>query len=273
MDRYAVIGNPVEHSLSPVIHGEFARQTGERIHYEKLLAPLDAFDETVAGFFAASGRGVNVTVPFKEQAAKWVQRLEGDAVSAGVVNTIVDRDGAWVGFNTDGVGLVRDITVNQERSLEGRRVLLLGAGGAARGVVRPLLAQNPAELTVANRGVARAQALVAALEDWARETRCGACALDEVTGEFDVVINATSAGLAGRGDLLAATSVRGAFCYDLVYAAGAAQTPFCAWATGAGAGAVSDGLGMLVEQAAEAFRLWRGVRPATAEVMALLRRK
>jgi shikimate dehydrogenase len=288
MDRYAVVGNPVGHSLSPRIHAAFARATGQSLEYATLLAPLDAFAATVADFFAAGGAGLNVTVPFKEQAAAWVTELTPAAAAAGAVNTIEPVTGGFRGHNTDGVGLVRDLTVNCGEVIMGRRVLLLGAGGAARGVLRPLLAQRPAELVLANRSVARAQMLVATLcgaaaADLPAGTALRAAALDEPDGAFDIVINATAAGLQA-GDPVAAVSpavVRGAFCYDLLYgrptgdpgeSAGAVPaTVFCRWAREHGARRVEDGLGMLVEQAAAAFTIWRGVVPDTRSVLDGLR--
>lgn len=276
MDRYAVVGNPVAHSLSPRIHGLFAAATGQRLRYDTLLAPLDDFAGTVAAFFAAGGRGLNVTVPFKEQAAAWVTELEPAAAAAGAVNTIVRLPTGYRGCNTDGAGLVRDLTVNCTLALRGRRLLLLGAGGAARGVVRPLLVERPAELVIANRTARRALTLAAALRSAAVEAGSAmrGCGLEDLSGGFDVVINATSGGLGTDPveELVDPVVVRGAFCYDLMYARdGSAATAFCRWATAHGAPATTDGLGMLVEQAALAFELWRGVAPATRPVLELLR--
>lgn len=271
MDRYAVIGHPVEHSLSPTIHGLFAAQTGEALSYEKLPSPVDQFVTTVEQFFAAGGRGLNVTVPFKAQAAAWVSELRGDALAAGVVNTITANGGDYFGFNTDGVGLVRDLGVNVGVELAGQRLLLLGAGGAARGIIRPLLDQHLLQVTVANRNPAKANALVSALATQYPGIELVACPLSQVRGGFDLVINATSAGLHGHGELIDAAVVRDTFCYDLVYGGASGSTAFCAWAREAGASGVADGLGMLVEQAAEAFQLWRGVRPETGPVLARLR--
>ena len=271
MDRYAVIGHPVEHSLSPKIHQLFAQQTGQELSYEKLPAALNAFANTLEDFFARGGRGVNVTVPFKEQAAVWVDELSGGAKDAGVVNTIAPMDGVYWGYNTDGVGLVRDLNVNLNAVLAGKRLLLLGAGGAARGIVRPLLDAGLAHITLANRTPAKAEALVHELAREFAETDLRASSLASAGGEYDLVVNATSAGLTGTGDLVAAAAVRGALCYDLVYAGADETTPFCRWAQAAGAAATFDGLGMLVEQAAEAFLIWRGVRPDTLPVLRELR--
>lgn len=280
MDRYAVVGNPVTHSLSPRIHRAFAEATGQTLRYGTLLAPLDAFEETVAAFFAEGGAGLNVTVPFKERAAAWVDELSADAAAAGAVNTIVREHAGFRGCNTDGAGLVQDILGNCGEALSGQRVLLLGAGGAARGAVRPLLAQGLQQLVIANRTADRAEAM-------ARELAGEHCmqglhavqglGLARVTGAFDVVINATSAGLSSGG--VAAVDpavVRDAFCYDMIYGplgqGPSAATDFCRWAREHGARRVVDGLGMLVEQAALAFALWRGVTPPTAAVLELLRR-
>jgi shikimate dehydrogenase len=272
-DRYAVVGNPVAHSLSPRIHAAFASATGEAMVYERLLAPLNGFPATVEAFFAAGGAGLNVTVPFKQEAARWVDQLDPAALAAGAVNTIVATDGGYRGFNTDGPGLVRDLTVNCGLDLCGLRVLLLGAGGAARGVLRPLLEQGLERLLIVNRTASRAVELAAAVDSAGGRATGGG--LEAATGTFDLVISATSAGLAGTAvAALPTEAARGAFCYDMVYAAPAdvgdrsgAGTAFCRWADEHGATRVSDGLGMLVEQAALAFQLWRGVAPDTAPVL------
>jgi shikimate dehydrogenase len=275
--RYAVIGNPVAHSLSPRIHAAFALATGEAIVYERLLAPLDGFAVTVEAFFAAGGTGLNVTVPFKQEAAQWVDELEPAALAAGAVNTIVASAAGYRGFNTDGPGLVRDLTVNCGLELRGLRILLLGAGGAARGVVRPLLEQEPERLLIVNRTASRAREVAASVDSAEAPVTGGG--LEVAVGPFDLVINATSAGLAGATvAALPGGAVHGAFCYDMMYAAPAgpdepavASTAFCRWALEQGASRTSDGLGMLVEQAALAFRLWRGVAPDTAPVLEALR--
>lgn len=275
MDRYAVIGNPVEHSLSPTIHGLFARQTGQQMSYEKL--PADEFRSAADAFFAGGGRGLNVTVPFKSDAASWVNETDEAARAAGAVNTIALRDGRYRGFNTDGTGLVTDLCENESCPVKGMKVLVLGAGGVVKGVVRPLLDLAPRSLTVANRTPGKARALGDQLADELRaegsDVAVSGCGLDETdAAAYDLVINGTSAGLAGEGALIAPAAVRGAFCYDLLYSADpGVDTPFCAWAAGAGAAKVCDGLGMLVEQAAAAFAIWRGTRPDTAAVLAELR--
>jgi shikimate dehydrogenase len=281
MERYAVIGNPVAHSLSPQIHAAFAAATGQALRYDTLLAPLNAFVETVEAFFDAGGAGLNVTLPFKEQAAGWVGALDPAAAAAGAVNTIVREGGGFRGFNTDGPGLVRDLTGNCGVNLRGARVLLLGAGGAARGVLRPLLGQAPERLVIVNRTADRALALASTAEP--HGTAISGGGPEAAVGSFDVVVNATSAGL--RNDavtVLDPAAVRGAFCYDMIYPAVAhsagdpadgsiPNTAFCRWAARHGAREVADGLGMLVEQAALAFQLWRGVLPASAPVLRLLR--
>jgi shikimate dehydrogenase len=276
-DRYAVIGHPVEHSLSPKIHQLFAQQTGQALTYEKLPAPVDGFAMVAEAFFAAGGKGLNVTVPFKGAAAQWVQECESAAAAAGAVNTISVRSGRYLGYNTDGIGLTTDLSANLGWQIEDKSLLVLGAGGAVNGIIRPLLALRPRSLTVANRSVDKAQSLVRALATTESNVKIDCCALDAVMDAmgagYDVVVNGTSAGLAGEGALIAPAAARGAYCYDLLYNVQVgAQTPFCAWAAAAGAASVSDGLGMLVEQAAAAFYLWRGVRPDTARVQAELTR-
>ena len=261
-DRYAVFGHPIAHSKSPQIHTAFARQTGQDMTYEAILAPLDGFAESVAAFIAAGGRGANVTVPFKEEAFKLANRLSPRAQRAGAVNTLsFDADGI-LGDNTDGAGLVADLTRNLHSALSDKRVLLLGAGGAARGVIEPLLDQQPAALVIANRTVSRAEVLA---ELFGRGVR--ACGFDAADTPFDVVINATAASLAGDlPPLSPRVFTPDTLAYDMMYGR---DTPFLDFARTHGA-RTADGLGMLVEQAAEAFCLWRGVRPDTAPVIAAL---
>ncbi len=265
MDRYAVVGNPVAHSRSPQIHAAFARQTAQALSYEKLFAPLDGFVGVVERFFGEGGLGVNVTVPFKEQAFAWVGERDPFAATAGAVNTILRTPRGFRGCNTDGVGLVRDLRDNIGVTLHDARILILGAGGAARGIVGPLLGCAPRVVDVANRTEAKAIALMDRLED----PRLRARGLAEVAEPYDVVINATAAGLSGDQPHLSPRAVDGALVYDMVY--GAAAAAFLTWAKRAGARQSVDGLGMLVEQAAEAFFLWRGVRPQTRPVIAALR--
>lgn len=271
-DRYAVIGNPIGHSKSPRIHAAFAVQTGQDLHYDALLAPLDDFAGTWQQFLRDGGRGANVTVPFKEVAWSLCQQLSERARRAGAVNTLMPlSDGRVFGDNTDGAGLVADIVVNAGWTLNGARVLLLGAGGAARGVIQPLLDAGVTEIRVVNRTPERAEALADLFADTARVTGMGQA--DWLAGPAhapaDVVINATSASLSGAALTLPAGSWSAQTAvYDMMYGR---DTPFLAWARDAGLCHRRDGLGMLVEQAAEAFLLWRGVRPDTAPVLAQLR--
>ncbi|BAL26112.1 shikimate dehydrogenase [Azoarcus sp. KH32C] len=271
MDRYAVIGNPISHSKSPAIHARFAAQTGQELTYEALLGPLDGFAGAVRAFRDAGGRGMNVTVPFKLEAFALAERHSARALAAGAVNTLAfDAEGIF-GDNTDGAGLVRDLTHNLGCALAGRRILLLGAGGAARGTLLPLLGTQPASLTLANRTVARAEALVADFAERDASVPLDACGFADLAGrQFDVVINATAASLADEAPPLpAGLYAAGALAYDMMYGRG--DTPFLAAARRDGAARLADGLGMLVEQAAESFQLWRGVRPDTAPVLAALR--
>lgn len=272
-DLYCVFGNPIGHSRSPAIHTRFAAQTAQAMGYVARLAPLDDFAGEVARFAAEGGRGANVTVPFKEQAFALCATLSERAQLAGAVNTLVrSDDGRWQGDNTDGAGLLRDITVNLGVELRGLRILLLGAGGAARGVIGPLLAEAPAGLHLANRTVDKAAALIqpfVALQGKATLTVSG---FAEIPADqpFDVVINATSASLGGENlPISGALFGQQTLAYDMMY--GKTETPFLAQARQAGAGRCADGLGMLVEQAAEAFFLWRGVRPDGAQVLQALR--
>ena len=269
MDRYAVVGNPVAHSKSPLIHAAFARATGEDLSYGTLLAPLDGFVATVEAFAAAGGRGLNVTVPFKREAFVLAQRLSERARAAGAVNTLRRDGNAWFGDNTDGVGLVRDLVENQRVPLQDRDILVLGAGGATRGILEPLLRVAPRTLTIANRTVDKAVALAAEFARFGTVRAASAPALEGRT--FHLVVNATSAGVRGEDTTWPANLfASGGFAYDLSYAD--APTPFLQWARAAGAAHCADGLGMLVEQAAESFLLWRGVRPPTAPAYAALRR-
>ncbi|WP_127475264.1 shikimate dehydrogenase [Sulfurivermis fontis] len=268
-DRYAVMGNPIAHSKSPYIHARFAEQTDQDLSYEAILVELGDFPAAVARFRAAGGLGLNVTVPFKQEAWALATRRSGRAERAGAVNTLRwEADGSLFGDNTDGVGLVRDLKDNHGVPLAGRRLLLLGAGGAVRGVLEPLLAERPATLTIANRTVAKAEELAAAFADLGPLQASSFAAL--AGQQFDVVINGTAASLQGEVPPLPdGILAPGAVCYDMMY--GKEPTPFLRWAMAAGAAQAVDGLGMLVEQAAEAFFLWRGVRPASAEVIAALR--
>ena len=270
IDRYAVIGNPVAHSKSPLIHTAFAQATGQSLTYERLLAPRDGFAATVERFIAEGGKGLNVTIPFKLEAYALSRDKSGRAASAGACNTLAWRGDHWYGDNTDGAGLLRDLVHNVGAQIGAREVLMLGAGGAARGILGPLLAQRPRALVIANRTQSKAAELAA---KFALAGPVSAVAPATLAGRrFDVVINATSIGLGSEvpRDLWpAGLFAPGALAYDLVYAN--ATTPFLAWARGQGAARTADGLGMLIEQAAESFVLWRGVRPETAGVFALMR--
>ncbi|MDT3705791.1 MAG: shikimate dehydrogenase [Thiobacillus sp.] len=262
-DRYAVFGHPIAHSKSPLIHAAFARQTGQDLSYEAILAPLDGFAASIAAFAAAGGRGANVTVPFKEEAFRLADRLSPRAERAGAVNTLKFEPDGVLGDNTDGAGLVADLTRNLKRMIAGRRILLLGAGGAARGVIGPLLDEQPTTLVIANRTVGRAQDLAELFDHGIR-----ACGFDALDSPFDLVVNATAASLAGElPPLSPQLFTPDTLAYDMMYGR---DTPFLAFARAQGA-ATADGLGMLVEQAAEAFHLWRGTRPDTAPVIASLR--
>ncbi|MES2917957.1 MAG: shikimate dehydrogenase [Pseudomonadota bacterium] len=267
MDRYCVFGNPVAHSKSPRIHARFAALSGQSLVYEACLAPVDGFAAAVQAFFAAGGKGCNVTVPFKEEAWRLAVVRSARAEKAGAVNTLLaDAEGRLVGDNTDGSGLVRDLVQNAGVNLAGRRVLLLGAGGAVRGVLGPLLAERPREIVIANRTPEKAETLA---QLFAGEGAVTASPFDRLRGPFDVVINGTSASLHGALPPLPAHLLApDALAYDMMY--GAEPTVFLRWAAAQGA-RTRDGLGMLVEQAAEAFRLWRGVTPPTAPVLAALR--
>jgi shikimate dehydrogenase len=267
-DRYCVFGNPVAHSKSPAIHALFAAQCAQDMTYEALLAPLEGFAASVRRFAAEGGHGANVTVPFKEEAFALCDRLSPRAARAGAVNTLSFAGGGVAGDNTDGAGLVRDIEVNLGFPLAGRRILVLGAGGAARGALAPLLACGPAELAIANRTADKAVALAAQFADMAA-VDAGNYA-DMAGRSFDAVINATSASLAGAAlPLPEGLFASGSLAYDMMYGKG--ETPFLALARTQGAARRADGLGMLVEQAAEAFFVWRGVRPDTAPVLTTLR--
>ncbi len=269
-DRYAVIGNPIAHSLSPQIHAEFARQTGQAMAYDRLLAPLDGFTATARQFFAAGGQGLNVTLPFKHEAHAWAQARSSRAEHARAVNILTMTDGGIMGDNTDGAGLVRDLTINLHCPLRNRRILLLGAGGASWGVMAPLLHEAPQSVVVANRTVAKAVELAAHFARDAGATALQAAAYGDLAGhQFDVIINATSAGLSAAMPPLPDTIFApDALGYDMVYGR---DTPFLQFACKQGV-RVADGLGMLVEQAAESFFIWRGVRPQTAPVIAMLKK-
>jgi shikimate dehydrogenase len=273
-DRYAVFGNPIAHSKSPLIHTAFAEQTRQDLLYERQLVEPNKFIETARQFFASGGSGLNITVPFKLEAFELADVLSERAEAAGAVNTLKKMpDGKIYGDNTDGAGLLRDITHNLGWKIHGKRVLLLGAGGAVRGVIAPLLAEQPSRIVIANRTLEKAEALVKdfSVGKSAQEIKLlRASSLHIHARPFDIVINGTSASLQGAmPDLDPAILNPNACCYDMMY--GAQLTLFLQWAQRHGAKEVVDGLGMLVEQAAESFYLWRGVRPETKAVMEQLR--
>jgi shikimate dehydrogenase len=278
-DLYAVFGNPIAHSKSPVIHAAFADACSQDLVYEARLAAVDGFNQAISAFRAEGGKGANVTVPFKEEAYRLCTRLSERAARAGAVNTLLFKGDEIFGDNTDGAGLVRDITQNIGCELAGKRILLLGAGGASRGVIAPLLAEQPAALFIANRSPAKAAALAASFADLAAATegkagtKVDAGSFTESAGKsFDLVINATSASLSGERIPLPPGSFSvGSLAYDMMYGKG--DTPFMAQAREQGAARCADGLGMLVEQAAEAFFVWRGVRPDTRALLADFRAK
>ena len=268
-DHYAVFGNPIEHSKSPAIHTAFASATGEDICYQKQQVDEDGFVAAADEFFASGGKGLNITVPFKQDAYGYAARLTARARHAGAVNTLsLQDDGTLLGDTTDGVGMVRDMAKNLGWEIKGKKVLVLGAGGAVRGVLEPLLELLPQHVVIANRTVDKALQLSKGFAEMGYLLGCG---FDMLPGQqFDVVINGTSASLAGElpplpDDLL----MGGAACYDMMY--GLEPTVFMSWAQQHGAAMIADGLGMLVEQAAESFAIWRGVRPDTEKVIASLR--
>lgn len=261
-DKYAVLGNPIKHSLSPQLHALFAEQTGEDMAYDKQLIDLDHFDEQVNDLVAQGYKGFNVTVPFKEDAYRWVSQPSPDTAFAGALNTIKINEKSTQGFSTDGVGLVRDLTQNLNIEIAGKRVLLLGAGGAAKSVIPNLIQAEVSQLIVANRTVEKAEML-------AKKLPLTPSSFEDLEGHFDLVINATAASLAGEALVLPEGLIdEKSFCYEMMYNAG--DTPFIKWSNAANASSV-DGLGMLVEQGAESFYIWRGVRPETSSVISSLK--
>jgi shikimate dehydrogenase len=271
LDRYCVMGHPVEHSKSPWIHARFAALTGQPMEYGKRLVPLDGFPAALRAFRAEGGRGCNVTVPFKFEAASLVSQRSARAALAGACNTLRFDAGGIYGDNTDGLGLVHDLQHNAGVALAGRELLLIGAGGAAAGVLGPLIEARPRRIVIANRTEGRAQALVARHAALAESggVQLQACGLDAVPGSFDVVVNGTASSLGGAEVPVSPAVLRqGALACDMMY--GPAAAGFLRWAHEHGA-VGRDGLGMLVEQAAEAFLVWRGVRPPSGQVLAELR--
>lgn len=268
IDRYAVVGNPIAHSKSPQIHAAFAKQTGQHISYEAMLAPLDGFAATVQDLIAQGYNGANVTVPFKFEAFALCDDLSARAFAAGAVNTLTFENGKINGDNTDGAGLINDITLNLGVALQGAQILMLGAGGAAQGVLLPLLNAKPAGITIANRSLEKAQLMVQKIAPQNAVCNMTISHYEHLQGEFDLIINATSTGLSNSAlPIPNSIFAKNCLAYDMMYGR---ETPFMAQARANGAQA-ADGLGMLVEQAAEAFYLWRGVRPKTAPVIALMK--
>ncbi|MBU2986706.1 shikimate dehydrogenase [Saccharophagus degradans] len=275
MDTYMVVGNPIAQSKSPLIHTMFAAQTEQQLEYSRQLLEPGEFDAAAKTFFAGQGKGINITMPFKQDAYNFADELSPRALSAGAVNTLIKReDGSILGENTDGVGLINDITDNLNWTLSGRKVLIIGAGGAVGGILLPLMEQNPAEVLIVNRTASKAEELAARFASMGNIRGAGYGELSAAEGgscsAFDVIINGTSTSLTGDLPPIPPAVITNTSCvYDMVY--GTEPTPFMVWAQNHGAAATADGLGMLVGQAAESFYLWRGIRPDIAPVMAALR--
>lgn len=268
-DRYAVMGNPIAHSKSPRIHTLFAEQTNQKIEYTAIQVDTGGFTHAVGNFQSNGGKGLNVTVPFKEEAWAYVDKRTERAELAGAVNTIKFEKDHMLGDNTDGVGLVNDLIENHHLELQNKKILIMGAGGAVRGVIAPILAQNPQKIVIANRTVDKAVALADIFRDHGTISGCGYDDLDET---FDIIINGTAASLAGDLPPLPASCLAvDSFCYDMMY--GAESTVFLRWAYKHGVSRCSDGLGMLVSQAAESFYIWRGIRPDAGKVIEQLRKE
>ncbi|WP_067984860.1 shikimate dehydrogenase [Neptuniibacter pectenicola] len=268
-DRYAVFGNPIKHSKSPQIHQAFAQSTGQDLTYEAIAVAEDQFTQTVESFLSGDGRGLNITIPFKQEAWALASVRSPRAELAGAVNTLYrDEQGRLCGDNTDGIGMVRDIIRNHGGTIKGKRVLILGAGGAVRGVLQPVLEQNPSCVVIANRTASKAVELAALASHLGDVSGCGFNTLDGQC--FDLIINGTAASLQGEVPPIPATVLAdNAWCYDMMYAA--SPTAFCQWAADHGAEKSIDGLGMLVEQAAQSFQIWRGVEPDSQAVIEQLR--
>lgn len=269
IDKYAVFGNPIKHSKSPEIHKAFAEQTRQQLTYRTHQVEIGKFADAARSFFANGGKGLNITVPFKIDAYNFADQLSGRARRAGAVNTLaLQEDGSIYGDNTDGAGLVRDICENLDWQISNKRVLLLGSGGAIRGILEPLIRLKPAHLLIANRTVDKALKLAQDFSDLGPVSACSFEALH--ANQFDLIINGTSASLAGELPPLPSEALTNeGCCYDMMYAA--QPTPFMRWGAENAAWAVSDGLGMLVEQAAESFCIWRGLRPRTGPVIEAVR--
>lgn len=270
-DQYAVMGNPIAHSKSPVIHSMFAAQTEQNMVYSAIHVDLGGFEQAVGNFSASGGKGLNITVPFKQEAWALADKRSNRAERAGAVNTLrLDNASCLYGDNTDGIGLVRDLTDNRNIRLTGARILLMGAGGAARGVLAPLLEQQPRNIIIANRTAEKAKDLAQAFSDLGPVNGSGYEALNGK--QFDLIINATAASLKGEVPPLPENIIaEEGNCYDMMY--GSEPTAFMHWCTAHGASHVYDGLGMLVEQAAESFYLWRNQRPDTQTVIDTLRKQ
>ena len=269
MDKYLVLGNPIDHSLSPSIHRMFAQQTKIEITYDKKLVAINQFDREIDSLVEKGFMGFNVTVPFKEDAFAKVNMANDCASAAQAVNTIkVTGDSDLYGFNTDGVGLIRDLVDRMGLTLSGSRILVIGAGGAAKGVVAALLGHGPDSIVIANRTMEKAKKLVTQFKEINQDAVIKCLELDKLDDGFDLIINSTSIGLAGEFNLVDDHVVKKKFCYDLAYGASAR---FASWARNVGALKVADGLGMLVEQAAESFFIWRGLRPETQQVLDTIR--
>ena len=280
ISRYAVVGNPIAHSLSPAIHQQFAEQTHRAVDYQRKLVAIGQFAEDVGEFFADGGAGLNITVPFKLDAYQFADRLTERAKNAGAVNTLIahrdanDSNVTYIeGDTTDGCGLLNDLSNNLHWQLQQKNILVLGAGGAVRGVIEPLLAAQPASLLIANRSVDKAEHLADMFNAQAGAVNCplSAQSYQALSGGFDIIINGTSASLGNQRLPIAEATFNQALCYDMMYAK--TPTAFLQFAARHGAKSIADGLGMLVEQAAESFYLWQGVRPETAQVITLMRDK
>ena len=269
MNQYAVFGNPISHSKSPDIHMAFAQQTKKLLHYTKKLVKLDQFNLSASVFFQGNGQGLNITVPFKEEAYQWVDELDLLAQRAGAVNTISLKNGKTKGYNTDGLGLVHDLIINNQVTLEDKNILILGAGGAVRGILEPILHNNPASITITNRTIEKAETLVHLFNDLGHVQACSYKQLEN--SHFDLIINGTSSGLNGKLPPIPDNILRkGGSTYDMIYAQ--EPTAFVQWGLEHGANLALDGLGMLVEQAAEAFMIWHGLRPNTNLIMKQIRK-
>ena len=269
IDNYAVMGSPVAHSKSPQIHTAFAEQTKQDIFYQAIQVDDGRFKAAIKDFQTQGGKGLNITVPYKGDAWEFSEARSSRAERALAVNTIsFDNAGKIIGDNTDGIGLVRDLTINQDIAIKDKDILILGAGGAVRGILDPLFDEYPGRVVIANRTVSRAEKLADIFSDRGDISACG---LDGLAGSsFDIVINGTSASLQGEVPSLPEALLNdNACCYDMMYSS--IDTPFVSWAKAHGASKASDGLGMLVEQAAESFFIWRGVRPDTSNIIQLMR--